>query len=85
MKIDFSNNVSTFEMNFHFYDYPAIIEAAKEFTDSCYIAIKSNEDENAFNIRIEPKTNEFTVQEATYEFLNYTLGIMNRKIKNLFL
>lgn len=85
MEIEFEKNSASFELNFNFYDYPSIIEAAKEFTDSCWITIKGAEGGESLFIRIEPKDSKNDVKEAVYSFFNYILGIMNRKMKNLFM
>ncbi|MFP4111861.1 MAG: hypothetical protein ACLFUO_02595 [Candidatus Woesearchaeota archaeon] len=82
MEIKFEKNSAEFEMDFNFYDYPSIIEAAKEFTESCYVAIKGADDGNSLFIRIEPKKSSDEVRDAVFSFFNYTLGIMTRKIKN---
>jgi hypothetical protein len=82
MEIKIDNNVAEFEIDFNFYDYPSILEAAKEFTDSCWVTIIGAEDGNSLMIRIEPKDSENKARDAVYSFFNYTLGIMNRKIKS---
>ena len=86
MEIKFDKTSAEFELNFNFYDYPSILEAAKEFTDSCWVSIKGGDDGNFLYIRIEPKeldkNPEDTVREAVFSFFNYILGIMNRKMKN---
>ncbi len=83
MEINFNDNVAEFELNFNYYDFPSIIEAAKEFTEYCWLSIKGSEDYNSLYIRIEPKDKSQNVKEATYSFLNYILGIMTGKMKNL--
>jgi len=83
MEIEFNNNVAEFELNFNFYDYPSIIEAAKEFIETSWISIKGADDGNSFFIRIEPKNPKENVRDAAFSFLNYVLGIMHGKIKNI--
>ena len=81
VEIEYSDNSAEFELNFNFYDYPTIVEAAKEFTDSCWIAIDGSRDGMSLSIRIEPKDENDSAKEAVDSFFNYMLGIMNRKMK----
>lgn len=83
MEIEFKNNAAEFELNFNFYDFPSIIEAAKEFTEYCWFSMKGADDNNSLFIRIEPKDKNQDVKEAVYSFFNYILGIMTGKMKNL--
>ena len=85
VEIKFNNNVASFQICFDFYDYLCIIEAAHEFTDSCWIYLSGATDGLSFLIQIEPKDSALLVEEATKSFFNYLLGIMNRKIKQVYL
>jgi len=82
MKIKIENNTAEFNLNFNLYDFPSILETAQEFTQTCWISINNLEETNSLNIRIEPKDNKESVEEAIGHFFNYILGIMNRKLKN---
>ncbi len=83
MDIRFEGNVAEFNLDFTFYDYPTIVEAAKEFTDSCYVAFYGDKDGKFIKVRIEPKDEDIPVKDAVYSFFNYMLGITNGKIKSL--
>ena len=83
MKIEFKDNIAIFEIDFNLYDYPSIIEAAKEFTEVCWVSIRGAGDGMSLYVRMEPKDKEDDIKEAVYSFFNYILGIMNGKIKNI--
>lgn len=84
MKIQIKNNIAEFELNFNFYDFPSIIETSHEFTESCWIGIKGSDNGKSIFIRIEPKEKTDNAKEAVNHFFNYLLGIMNRKIKEIY-
>jgi hypothetical protein len=83
MEIKFDGNSAEFEIDFTYYDYPCLLEAANEFTDSCWIMMKEGKDTTSLKFKIEPKEDSQKIRDAVYSFLNFALGIMNRKIKNL--
>ncbi|MFP4656297.1 MAG: hypothetical protein ACLFNK_01840 [Candidatus Woesearchaeota archaeon] len=83
MDIRFDGNVAEFELDFSFYDYPTIVEAAGEFTESCYVAFKGDVDGKYISVRIEPKDEDIPVRDAVFSFFNYMLGITNGKIKSV--
>ena len=83
MDIRFEENAAEFELDFSFYDYPTIVEAANEFTDSCYVAFAGAKSGKYISVRIEPQDEDINVRDAVYSFFNYMLGITNGKIKNV--
>lgn len=83
MNIEFKESVAEFKLDFNFYDYPTILEAAKEFTDSCYISFIGEKNGEYIGVRIEPKDEEIDLRDAVYSFFNYMLGITNGKIKSI--
>jgi hypothetical protein len=83
MDITINDGVAEFEISFVYYDFPSILEAAKEFTETCWISIQGGKDELSLNMRIEPKDDTVTVRDSVYSFFNYILGIMHGKIKSV--
>lgn len=82
MDIIFKNNIAEFEMDFTYYDLPAVFEASKEFTELCWISIFGSDDGKKLSIRIEPKEKDNDVKEAVYSFFNYMLGLMTGRLKD---
>ena len=83
MEIKFTKDSAEFEIGFALYDYPTILEAAKEFTDTCFVLMQGDDSGDSLLIRFEPKDSDIDVKDAVYSFFNYMLGIANGKIKNL--
>lgn len=81
MEIEFKDNTAEFEINFEFYDFPSLLESAKEFTETCWISFLDGDECKSLHVRIEPKDNDVSVRDAVYSFLNYTLGIIHGKMK----
>ena len=82
MEIKYGDNYAEFEINFNFYDYVSIIEAAKEFVEISYVLISGHESGKSLKMRFEPKDKSLTPKEVVHSFFNYALGIVNGRLKS---
>ena len=76
--IDNEKNEVKLNMNTEFYALDMIIEAAQEFTDSCWINI-DREKEDKVIVIIKPKSKEIDINTVGNEFYNFVLGLMKNK------
>jgi hypothetical protein len=58
-----------------FYDYNAVLLAAKAFTSSCWVYLDGDASDRLL-LCLKPKSSDISLQEVGYEFYNYVLGIM---------
>lgn len=69
---------ASLEINTQLYNFDKIIEAASEFTDSCWIYL-DGDPRGKINVKIKPKSSEIEPKEAANEFYNFILGLMKSK------
>lgn len=82
MEIQWEEEYAIIHMDFEYYDYPSLVEAAKEFTDSCFVGIKGAEDKQSIFIRLEIKESDGNLRDIVFSYLNYVLGIVHGKMSN---
>ena len=58
-----------------FYGRAAVLEASKDFTESCWVAVDGDIDDELF-VTIKPKSDEIDLDSLGYEFYNYLLGVI---------
>ena len=81
MEIKYGEDYAEFEINFNFYDYVSILEAAKEFVEISYVLISGDESGKSLKMRFEPKNKSLKPDEVVHSFFNYALGIANGRLK----
>lgn len=78
INIDKEKNEVKIDINTEFYELDKIIEAAQEFTDSCWVYVDRQNDSRV-NVIIKPKSKEIDINTVGYEFYNFVLGLMKNK------
>jgi len=63
---------ASLKINTRLYDFDKIIEAASEFTDSCWIYL-DGDPKGRISVRIKPKSDKIKSKEAANEFYNFVL------------
>ncbi len=78
VSIDKNKKEVVVDVNTEFYDLDSIIEAAQEFTDSCWVYL-DKETNGRVKIIINPKSKKIDINIVGYEFYNFVLGLMKNK------
>jgi len=60
------------------YKLDSIMEAANDFTESCWVNIDSDVKDKVL-VKITPKTSKIELDNLGFEFFNYVLGLMHNE------
>ncbi len=72
-KLVINSSYAFLYLNKELYSQNALRDALEDFKE--FIIISSKEFNSYFSLKIEAKTNDYSIQELTHEFLNYLTGI----------
>jgi len=75
IKIDKHNNEVKLIVDTRFYGRAAVLEASKDFTQSCWVFVDGDIDDELF-VSLKPKSGSINLDTLGQEFYNYMLGIM---------
>ncbi len=75
MEIDKKNKIVKMIVDTRFYGHGAVLSAAKEYTDVCWMFVDGDPDDKLL-VTIKPKTDDIELETVGYEFYNYVLGLM---------
>ena len=75
IKIDNKNRAVKLVIDTKFYGPSAIIMAAKEYLDSCWMYVDGDPKDKMI-VTIKPKSKEIELKTVGYEFYNFMLGLI---------
>lgn len=84
VEIDNANKEVTLKLNMKMYNYDAILQASKEFSENFWIIIEGDiNDKLVVNLKPKPEfIKDVNLNELGYEFCNFTLGLMQNMVEN---
>lgn len=79
IQVDNKNNEVKLILDTAFYGHGAVLQAAKEYLESCWVIVDGDVNDKLLVI-IKPKSTEIDINTVAYEFYNYVLGLMQNAI-----
>ncbi|MBN2422226.1 HxsD-like protein [Candidatus Woesearchaeota archaeon] len=77
--IDKKKNEVKLNFDTRFYGFAAILAASKDFTESCWIFMDGDKNDQ-ISVNLKPKSKEIDINNLGYDFYNYVLGLMQNAI-----
>lgn len=75
VQIDDKNKQARLIVNTKFYGANAVVMAAKEYSEACWVYVDGDLDDKII-VTIKPKTKDIDYKNVGYEFYNYVLSLI---------